>query len=55
MSVGITIKSRKLGETLYFIAHDSGNVFVNPTPTSWGQQVFDRNRTAEAMMRPRLK
>lgn len=47
MSISITIKSRKLGETIHFVARGGGYVFVNPTPTGWGQQVFDRHGNAE--------
>lgn len=47
MSISITVKSRKLGEVLHFVARDSGYVFVNPTPTIWGEQVFDSAGNAE--------
>jgi hypothetical protein len=48
MSVKITVRSRKSGETLTFVARDdSGYVFLNPTGTSWGRQIFDRHGNAE--------
>lgn len=47
MTIAITIKSRKLGETLHFVARDSGYVFVNPSPTDWGRQIMDRHGNAE--------
>jgi hypothetical protein len=46
MSIKIDIRSRKLGRTVRFVARDSGYVYIDPTATSWGRQLFDKNGNA---------
>lgn len=47
MSIKITIKSRKLGREVTFVARDaSGYTFVDPDGATWGRQLFDRDGNA---------
>ncbi|TCP06548.1 hypothetical protein [Caldimonas thermodepolymerans] len=46
MTICIELKN-KAGDIFTFVARESsGYVFVNPTPTSWGRQLFDRHGNA---------
>lgn len=41
MSIRVTIKSRKLGREVTFVAREgSGYVFRDPNAATWGHQVF---------------
>lgn len=42
----VTIKSRKLGREVTFVARDSGVVYRDPNAITWGHQVFNRDGSA---------